>query len=201
VSVRFVDELGFAVGWIEEEPIERTSHALVLDDGVWLVDPVDAPDALERVGALGPVRGVVQLLDRHERDSRSLAARLGVPRFEVPFGGVPETPFELVPLLRSRFWREAALWWPERRVLVCADALGTLPYFCAAGEPIGVHPLLRLRPPKRLARFAPRHVLVGHGEGIHGDDAPLAVRDAVEHASRRLPSAILNAIREARRRD
>ena len=68
-------------------------------------------------------------------------------------------------------WREVALWWPERRTLVVADALGTIAYFTAGREPLGVHPLLRLFPPRQLARFDPEHVLVGHGDGVHGPSA------------------------------
>lgn len=41
-------------------------------------------------------------------------------------GRVPDWPFEIVPLVRRFRWDEVALWWPERRVLVCADALGTV---------------------------------------------------------------------------
>jgi len=53
---------------------------------------------------------------------------------------LPETPFVVLPVLRSRFWAEVALWWPERRVLVCSDALGTVPhYFTLDGERLGVH--------------------------------------------------------------
>ena len=77
---------------------------------------------------------MIQLLDRHDRDCEAFAARLGVPLHVVPVS-LPETPFEVLPVLRSRLWAEVALWWPERRILVCADALGTVPYFRAGDEP------------------------------------------------------------------
>jgi hypothetical protein len=201
LSVRFVDELEFALGWIEDEPLARTSHALVADGGVWVIDPVDAPGIDDRLRLLGEPRAVVQLLDRHERDGPALAERLGVDRLEVPFGGVPGSPFEVIPVLRNRFWRELALWWPERRVLVCADALGTSTYFRAPSERLGVHPFLRLFPPRRLGRYEPRHVLVGHGPGVHGPDAADAVRDTLSHARRRLPGALAAAVRAWRPRD
>ena len=93
----------------------------------------------------------------------------GVPLEVVP-AELPGTPFQLLPVARSRFWREAALWWPERRILVCGDAIGTIPhYFRAGSEPLGVHPLLRPRPPRILSGLEPLHVLVGHGEGVHGE--------------------------------
>jgi len=80
-----------------------------------------------------------------------------------------------------------ALWWPERRILVCADALGTLPFFRAGGEPAGLHPFLRLVPPRALRGLGVEHLLVGHGEGIHGADAAAAIDEALRTGRRRLP--------------
>lgn len=200
-DTRFCDEADFGFGWyLRGDTLPRTSHALVHEGAVWLVDPIEAPGVGERVRALGEPRGVIQLLDRHARDGAAWALQLGVPLHVVPFAAIAGAPFELLPLVRSRFWRECALWWPERRVLVAADALGTLPYFRAGGEPIGVHPLLRLRPPRTLARLDPEHVLVGHGAGLHGPETAAAVRQAVATARRRLPRAWLGAARSAVRR-
>ena len=41
-GVRFVDEIGFAFGWIAPEPrfMQRASHAVAADGRVWLIDPV-----------------------------------------------------------------------------------------------------------------------------------------------------------------
>ena len=200
MDVRFGDEIDGGFGWITGEAIPRTSHALASDVGVWLLDPVDAPGVEERVRELGEPRGVIQLLDRHGRDSGALAGRLGIPHHEVPFDGVAEAPFQAIRVARSRFWAEIALWWPERAILVCADALGTLGYFLAPGERLGVHPFLRVRPPRRLAGLEPRHVLVGHGEGIHGDDAPAVLGEALATARRRLPRAYVSAARGLFRR-
>jgi hypothetical protein len=130
---------------------------------------------------------VIQLLDRHGRDSAAFAERLGVPRYETPFDGVSGAPFVPVAIHRHRFWREVALWWPEKRVLVCGDVLGTVGYFVPRGERLGVHPLLRLVPPRSLSRFAPRHILCGHGEGVHGDEAAPALDEALRTARKRLP--------------
>lgn len=138
------------------------------------------------MSALGEPAGVIQLLDRHGRDSAELARRLGVPLHVVP-RAVAGSPFGFLPVVSSRIWREVALWWPEQRILVCGDALGTLPFFRAGGEPIGVHPFLRPFPPRRLRGLDPLHVLVGHGHGRHGTEAASEVDDALEHARRRIP--------------
>jgi hypothetical protein len=201
LTPRIVDETDFGFGWIggEQPKLQLTAHALAADGGVWLVDPTDEASLDERVRTLGEPRGVIQLLDRHNRGCAEVARRLVVPHHEVPFGGIEGAPFELVPLVRRSRWREAALWWPERRVLVTGDALGTVPhYFALGGERVGVHPLLRLTPPRELARYEPEHVLVGHGEGVH-EDAASAVRDALSHSRRRafrLPIELFLTIRQ-----
>ena len=182
----FVDELDGGFGWIADERLHRASHALAADGRVWLIDPLDAEGVEERIRELGEPAGVIQLLDRHDRDSAELASRFGVPLHVVP-QSLPETPFSFLPVSSWRFWREVALWWPERRILVCADALGTIPYFRAGAEPIGVHPFLRLFPPQALRGLAPLHVLVGHGAGRHGEGTPAEVDGALAHARRRIP--------------
>ncbi len=192
MEVRWVDEQEWGFGWLVEEPHARTSHALVAEGGVWLVDPVDVRGLEGRVRAAGEPRGVIQLLDRHDRDGAELARRLGVDLLEVP--REPVGPFRFLPVRDGRWWREVALWWEERRVLVCADALGTLPYFHARGEPLGVHPWLWLAPPRSLRTVEPEHVLVGHGEGIHQGAAD-ALRRTLAGSRRRAPRAALNAVR------
>jgi hypothetical protein len=199
VSVGFCDELEFSFGWfVEGDALARTGHALAVGGRVWLLDPFEAPGVEERVRELGEPAGVIQLLDRHARDSAALAQRLGVPHHTVPFGPAPAVPFQLLPVVDRRFWREAVLWWPERWLLACGDALGTVGYFRAPGEELGVHPLLRLRPPRWLAQLEPQHVLCGHGAGIHGPGTAQAVRDALARARRRLPAAWLGVLRHGR---
>jgi hypothetical protein len=182
--MQLCDEFDCGFDWLQAERMQRASHALVAGGRVWAIDPVDEDGLDERLLALGEPGGVIQLLDRHNRDSAALAARLGVPLhyLEAP------APFEAIRLGTPPKWNEIALWWPERRVLVCADALGTVPtYFCAPGERVGVHPLLRLFPPRRLARLDPERVLVGHGAGVH-EDATAAMRDALDGARSRIPA-------------
>ncbi len=183
-------ELGF--GWLDPgDKLERCSHALLVEGKIWLVDAVFSEGMVERVRALGEPAGVIQLLDRHGRDCAAWSDGLGVPLHVVPAGRVP---FEVVPVARSRWWREIALWWPKRRTLVCADALGTAAYFRTGAERLAVHPLLRLLPPRRLGALEAEHVLCGHGAGVH-EDAAAAVREALATARRRLPRAWLGAIR------
>ena len=201
MEVRFVDELGWGFGWMtaEPDPAERCSHALAAEGRVWLVDALDGHGVEERVRALGEPAGVIQLLDRHRRDNAAWAGRLAVPHHVVPLDRIDGAPFELLPVVRSRFWKEAALWWPERRALVCADALGTARYYRAGDERLAVHPLLRWIPPrKRLGIVSPEHVLCGHGEGVHGDETEPAFRQAFRTARRRIPGQIAALVRVER---
>jgi hypothetical protein len=92
-----------------------------------------------------------------------------------------ETPFALPSVVSFPGWHERALWWEEGRVLAVADALGTRPYFVRPGDELGVHPFLRLTPPKKLGAYAPEHILVGHGKGVHGDGARAALRQGARH--------------------
>jgi hypothetical protein len=205
VKIRICDETGFGFGWIAAEPalLERASHALRADGRVWLVDPVDGPEVDAHVRALGEPAGVVQLIDRHDRDCAVLAERYGVPHHRVPLDGLPGSPFEVIRVLDVPGWHEAALWWRDERVLVCTEALGTTAYFLGPGERLSVHPFLRLYQPKALREIArtlsPRHVLVGHGEGIHGDDVAPAVSAAVRSARRGAPRWIGHQLRRRRR--
>jgi hypothetical protein len=186
VGWRLVDEWDGGFGWVCEERLERTSHALVVAGRVWLVDPVDEPELEERVRALGEPGGVLQLLDRHARGCAAWAARLGV-RHSRAWQGV-DAPFDVLPVRNRRWWREVALWEPAARTLVCADALGTIPFFRARGERVGIHPLIRPFPPRALRGLTPQRILVGHGEAVT-DEAGAALADTLAHARRRMPAA------------
>lgn len=189
MRVTFREIPGVGLEWISPEPgfMRRASHALVADGGVWLIDPVDEPGVRERVAALGAPAGVIRLLDRHGRDAEALAAALSVPLVRADAGEVPDGPFEWRRVVDRRAWREAALWWPARRVLVAGDALGTAPYFRAPGRRLGVHPLLRLTPPRSLGELAPEHLLTGHGAGLSGPEVAEELRRAVGAARREIP--------------
>ena len=194
--MRVVDEFEVGFGWQADEPefMERTSHAVASNGKVWLFDALDAAGLDDRVRALGKPVGVVRLLDRHERDCVAVAERLGVPRTGTA------AAFSLIPLVRFRGWRESAAFFPQERVLVVADALGTAAYFRAPGERLAVHPLLRLVPPRRLRGIDPLHVLCGHGEGVHGEQAGDALREALRTARRRIPRWFPASIRAWRER-
>jgi hypothetical protein len=193
LKIRSCDEFEGGFGWIVDEFLQRCSHALVVGEKVWLIDSIDAPGSEERIRAAGKPAGVIQLLDRHKRDCAAVALRLGVPHHVVP--QQPIAPFEFVPVRLARAWKEVALWWPERRVLVCADALGTAAYFRAGKERLAVHPLLRLRPPRQqLAGLRPALILCGHGEGVF-EEAEAALREALSTSRRRIPAQAASALR------
>lgn len=191
VRIRALSEFTFAVTWEADEAARRTSHAIRTDDGrVWLIDPVDHPDAIARVAALGEPAAVLQLIDRHKRDCSAIAARLGVPHLEVP-DAVSDSPFQAIPVLRRKGWRETALWWPQRDLLVVAETIGTADAFTAGHGAVGMHPILRPRPPGALRGYAPEHLLCGHGPPVHGAAARDGVAWAYAHARADIPRLLL----------
>ena len=197
MSLELCDEFEGCFGWTEPGFMQRTSHALEVDGGVFVFDPVDVPGIDERIAALGKPEAVVQLLDRHDRDCAAVAARLAVPHLRMRAPD-EDSRFELLPVAWNRVWKEVAFWEPRRAVLVVGDAVGAAAYFTAPGELLGVHPFLRLRPPRALAKVDPQHVLCGHGGGIHGDGAALALDEALETARRRAPRWLAGQIRRKR---
>jgi len=175
--------------WVEEGFMARSAHALVGGERVWLIDPFDDQPALEAVSSLGPPAGVIQLLDRHNRDCRAIASRLDVPMLRLP-ERTPDAPFEIVPVLSRPGWKEIALWWAEPQALVVAEAVGTSPAF-ALGRRAGIHPILRVTPPRsQLGRFRPSMLLVGHGAAIESDGAG-ALEEALAHSRSDLPRLLL----------
>ena len=201
-----VDEFDGGFGWIAhpEETMQRASHAVDFGDGVWIVDPVDAPGIGERIEALGPVKGVAVLLDRHERDSAAFANRFEVPVYRPPYvdrefaapvellgASLPGEDVAVRRVLDWPLWSEGALF--DGETLVLADVLGTVSYFTAGEERLGVHPMVRLAPPRTLRELNPERVLVGHGAGVH-EDAGRELRRAIETGRRGLPRAWAGAL-------
>jgi len=194
-----IDRFDGGIGWIAypDERIQRASHALAVDGDVWVVDPVDAVGIDDVLADHGDVRGVVVLFDRHERDAAAFARRHDVPvyvptcvdgvaaDFDVPVERfryeLADTGYVVHELLDNRLWQEAILYSEDRDVLVVPEAVGTTEYFTTGIERLGVHPLLRVRPPTALGRFDPERVLVGHGSGVH-TDATTALEDALDGA-------------------
>jgi hypothetical protein len=182
------------------DPGQRSSTAIVIDAGTVLVDPLDADGLDAALAGVPPVCGVVTLLDRHQRDAAAIAARLGVPRLIPRALGGPGLALpgaEERAVLERRHWREALLWLADRRVLVCAETLGTASFFLArSGEPIGLHPLARLSPPRAaFAGLEPEVIAVGHGKPLT-KDAAVALRDALRTARVRLPMNVLRLVPE-----
>ena len=174
----------------------RACHALAHEGRVWLVDPLTDDQALEAAEALGELEGVIQLLDRHDRDCEALARRYGVPHLRLP-EQLPDTPFEVSRMVWLPGWRELSLWLPSQSALVVAESVGTGAYFALAGKPAGIHPMLRLRPPGELRRHRPRHLMVGHGPTLH-DGAAAALDEALQRSLRdipRVPAAMVSAYR------
>jgi hypothetical protein len=207
---REIDRWDQGVGWIAypDEGMQRASHAVVGDDGgVWVVDPVDAPGLDDLLAEFGDVAGVVVGLDRHKRDSAAVARRHDVavhlPQWmsgvagdlDAPverFGGeLADSGFQAVRIRDTAIppWQEVGLYHDDDGTLIVPEAVGTATYFRAPGERLGVHPMLRLTPPRReLSRFDPDRVLVGHGEGVTTDAAG-ALRDALDNARSNAPAA------------
>ncbi len=166
-----VHEHAAGLTWTEGNAMARSWHALRADGRVWLVDPVDAPGVVEAASALGELAGVLQLLDRHERDGAALAERLGAPLHRLPteLPGSPFTPFAVVDKPK---WREVGLWWAAERVLVVPEAVGTGPAFAVGDGPVGVHPMLRAFGAGQLRSYEPSLLLVGHGPPVVTEAAP-----------------------------
>lgn len=205
-----VDEFDGGVGWIAypDEYMQRASHAIEGDGGLWVIDPVDAEGLDDLLAEHGTVAGVVVLLDRHERDAGALAARhdvavhvpswmsgvagsidVAVERFEDRLGG-----YEAERLVDNPFWQEAILY--DGETLVVPEALGTSSYFVTRGRDLGVHPMLRLLPPRALRELAPERLLVGHGEGCF-ENVPERIRRAVGESRRTAPWLYLKTARNA----
>jgi hypothetical protein len=185
------------ISWVVREPLQRASHALVDDGRVWLIDPVEDADALAAAAALGRPAGVLQLLDRHGRDCRALAGRLGVPHIRLP-DEVADSPFTVLSAVRLPRWGEVALWWPSRRALVVAEVLGTSPHYTLDAGAVGVHPLVRIAPPGRLRRTEAEHLLAGHGAPLHGPETGAAIDRAYARSRRDIPRLVTKLPRLAR---
>jgi hypothetical protein len=184
-----IEEHPLGLTWIFEEPMSRACHALVDDGRVWLVDPLDHPD-LPDFTSLGEPAGVLQLLDRHNRDCAEISARLGVPHRKVP-DAVPDSPFEAIAAVRVPRWQETALWWPERSSLVVAELLGTNRMYTAGRQRVGMHLFLRPFVPGALRGIAAEHLLVGHGSSVHGPEVGADIEAAYAAARRELPHVLL----------
>lgn len=193
MATRSIDRSSTGITWVIDEPMARASHAIVVDGKVWIIDPVDDPEAMAEVAALGEPAGVIQLLDRHNRDCREVAERLGVELLRLP-DAVEGSPFEVIGVVDSGIWKEKALWWHDEQVLVVAEAVGTNRFYRPGSAGAGMHLGLRLSPPKKaLGSYLPQHLLMGHGSPIHGQQATEALQQAMDRSRRDFPAALAGA--------
>ena len=175
--------------WVETTGMRRAAHALRADGRVWLIDPFEDEVALSAATELGSPAAVIQLLDRHNRDCGPVAQRLEVPLLRLP-DEVTASPFTVIPVINRPWWHEVALWWEDERALIVAEALGTAPAF-TLGRQVGLHPLLRLRPPKGpLTGRSPERLLVGHGAALESG-ATAAISDALSGSLADIPQLVL----------
>jgi hypothetical protein len=200
-----IDRWEHGVGWLAYpgEQMQRASHAIEVDGEVWIVDPVDCDGVDELVGEFGTVAGVVVLLDRHKRDAATVANRhdvaVHIPEFMKGIADEFDAPVELIhreladtgygvhQVKNNSFWKEAALYGEDSHTLVVPESIGTSSYFRTPSERLGVHPVVRLFPPRKLSRLSPDRVLVGHGQGVH-EDAPEALQVAIDGSRSRAPA-------------
>ncbi|QLH83317.1 hypothetical protein [Halosimplex pelagicum] len=212
-SWREINRWDGGTSWLAypDEEMERVSHALVTDGDVWLVDPIDVDGLDETLAEHGTVRGVVLLLDRHERDAETLARRHEVPVYvpewmdEVRSGltapvepirrSLADSGYDLHKLVDNPVWKEGFLYDEDSKTLVVAEAVGTSSYMLTSDERLGVHPALRLKPPKALGRYSPERILVGHGEGVMTGAAE-ALTDALDGSRKRTPRLYAQTARE-----
>ena len=188
-----IHEHACGISWVCDDALQRAGHALADGGRVWFVDPVADEVAIARAVGLGEPAGVIQLLDRHNRDCAALAERFGVPHSR-PGQPIADAPFETVTAVDVPGWRERALWWPQRRALAVAEVVGTSPHVTLAGSrAAGIHPMLRLWPPGALRPFQPEHLLLGHGAPLHGPDAADALHAAYARSRRDIPRMLLAA--------
>lgn len=175
--------------WVETSGMRRAAHALRANGRLWLIDPFEDQVALSAATELASPAAVIQLLDRHNRDCGPIAQRLEVPLLRLP-EQVSDSPFTVIPVISRPWWREKALWWEDERALVIAEALGTAPAF-TLGRQVGLHPMLRLRPPKGpLTARSPERLLVGHGAALESG-AAAAIDDALSGALSDIPQLVL----------
>ncbi len=157
--------------------VESQGEVALLDP---LAPPDDAPEIWARLDTRPPTL-VVVLKPDHVRDVDLFARRYGARAFgpEVFFrGDVPESELEgiypgstlpggLVAMYDGRGRNETPLWLPEQRALVFADALtapeGELRIWSTPWHEERSLPALRA-----LLELPFEHVIVSHGEPVHG---------------------------------
>lgn len=209
-EARIVAESDRFVSWLAhpDERGKRASHALRTDEGVWLVDPLDAPNVDDAIDGLGDVAGIAVLSAYHARDAGVLARRYDVAvhvpewmnrveeRVDGPVErytdapGGPDAGFRTYSCRPFPGWQEVFLYHEPSRTLFSPDSLGTCEQNCIGEERLGLVTVRRLQPPDQLRGLEPDRVLVGHGEPVTAD-ATAALETALDGGPRTFPKAFL----------
>lgn len=208
---RLVDEFDAGFGWLAhaDEGGLRASHAIRGDNGVWILDPVDADGIDPLIDELGSVDGVAVCSSWHARDADTVANRFDVPvavptwmsrvrdRIDAPVLDYeemfPDAAFEMYPRRALPRFEESILFHQPSASLYVADSLGTTPHHALSHERLAPPLFYRLLPPTMLYDLEPRRILVGHGLGIH-EDATAALEVALATSRRRFPRALLHQL-------
>jgi len=206
-GARITAEFDSGVSWIAhpDEDGQRASHAIRTSDGVWLFDPLDAPNVEEHISDMGAVAGVAVLLNFHARDAGELARKYDVS-VHIPewMGRVeervdasierytlsPDEEFRIFPCRPFPGWEEVFWYHEPSETLAVGDTFGTTAPFLIKDERLGLELFRRLQPPAQLAGLKPERVLVGHGDPVT-EDAPEALRNALDGARRSFPTALV----------
>jgi hypothetical protein len=211
-EMQMIDRWDGGFGWLAhpEEEGRRASHAVRADDGVWVIDPVDAPGVDGRLEELGEVAGVAVLCSHHARDAETVANRHDVPvyvprwmdrvteRVHAPIEeydtALGDSGFEVYRFEPLSLWQEAIAYREADGTLVVPDLLASGPGYTVGSERVGVVLSHRLFPPRgALGDLNPERILFGHGEGVF-EDASEALDDALEGARKRFPRALVTQL-------
>lgn len=216
---REVDRWEGGVGWMAHptEIMRRTSHALATDEGVLIVDPVDADGVDDLIAEFGDPEGVVTLSSFHKRDADKFARRHDVPIY-VPaqmerigseleasttrvglgdsFGG-----YELIEVydgtVLGEEWYECALY--NGKTLRIGCSIGSGPFQRLKNERLGMALIRRHDPaPEALEHVEPERFLSGHGAGIHENAADALSRALANARPRYLRALLENGVRQFR---
>jgi len=204
-----IDRWSGGVGWLAhpDEEGQRASHAIACEDGVWIIDPVDAPGVDDLLDELGEVAGVAVLSSYHTRDADAVATCHDVPvhvprwmdrvgervdarveQYECTLG---DTGFRIYRFEPLSMYQEAVAYRESDGTLLVPDSLGTADLFRVGDERLGLELLRRLLAPSELAGLEPERILVGHGEPVTVEPGA-ALRDT----RRRAPDVPESAPRE-----
>lgn len=208
-----IDRWNGGVGWIAypEEEGERASHAIVGEDGVWIIDPLDAPGIDDLVAEYGDVAGVAVLSSYHARDAGQIARRHGVsvyiPRWmnripervdapiELEDNVLGDAGFKTLHVEPLTLYQEAIAYREADGTLIVPDLLSSGTGYPVGDERIGLMIGLRPFPPRDLfAGVEPERILFGHGEGVF-QDAEEALDTALAGARKRFPRALAENLR------